>query len=396
VQLSIIIINYNVKYFLEHCLLSVIKACNNIDAEILVGDNNSTDGSEEYLADKFPSVNFFWNKTNPGFAMANNALVKLAKGEHILFLNPDTIVAEDCFTKCISFFERQKDCGALGVKMIDGCGVFLKESKRSLPTPAAGFYKISGLTKIFPSSKRFAEYYAGHLSENQNNITEVLAGAFMMLSKKAINITCGFDESFFMYGEDVDLSYRISKAGLNNYYFADTTIIHFKGESTQKKSATYNKYFYGAMKHFVDKHYSSRKTKHYLMRFAISFSKTLSDIKKNFLTESNHVSTKSKLKTVFYGTDEEKNSAKQLLKSSFFADIIQEFKTENEPLHEMITKYKPDKIIFCEGESSYKNIIEALQQIAPFCGSLFYSRTSNSIIGSDDKNKNGTVISNAQ
>ncbi len=258
-QLSVIIVNFNVKYFLEQCLCSVIKACNNIDAEIFVVDNNSTDGSKEFLTPKFPSVNFIFNTDNTGFAKANNQALAKAKGDYILFLNPDTIVPEDCFEKCIRFFQSQTNAGALGIHMIDGTGKFLKESKRSFPSPLTSLYKLSGLTKLFPHSKTFSKYHLGNLSEHENHEVDVLAGAFMMMPKKILDTTGSFDETFFMYGEDVDLSYRIQKASYKNYYFAESTIIHFKGESTKKGSLNYVRLFYNAMSLFVKKHYSGSR-----------------------------------------------------------------------------------------------------------------------------------------
>lgn len=258
-QLSIIIVNYNVKYFLEQCLFSVLKACRNIQAEVIVVDNSSTDGSRQLLEQKFPSVYFTWNTNNTGFSKANNQALQNAKGEYILFLNPDTIVPEDCFEKCITFLKATPEAGALGIKMIDGSGVFLKESKRAFPGPLTSVFKLSGLSKIFPHSRTFARYHLGHLSENETHEVDVLAGAFMFIPKKVLSEVGSFDETFFMYGEDVDLSYRIQKAGYKNYYFAESTIIHFKGESTKKGSLNYVRLFYSAMSLFVKKHYSGTK-----------------------------------------------------------------------------------------------------------------------------------------
>lgn len=258
-QLSVIIVNYNVKYFLEQCLFSVLKACRSIAAEIIVVDNNSTDGSRELLEEKFPSVYFIWNAANTGFAKANNQALKNAKGEYILFLNPDTIVPEDCFEKCIAFLQSQSHAGALGIKMIDGSGKFLKESKRAFPSPLTSLYKLSGLAKLFPHSKTFARYHLGHLPVNETHEVDVLAGAFMLIPHAVLKQVGSFDETFFMYGEDVDLSYRIQKAGYKNYYFAESTIIHFKGESTRKGSLNYVRLFYSAMSLFVKKHYSGTK-----------------------------------------------------------------------------------------------------------------------------------------
>ena len=254
-HLSVIIVNYNVKHFLEQCLFSVQKACLGIDAEIIVVDNNSTDGSRAFLEPAFPAVRFIWNSSNDGFAKANNQGLAQAKGEYILFLNPDTILSEDSIENCLSFFKQHKEAGALGIKMIDGSGKFLKESKRAFPSPLTSLFKLSGLAVLFPRSKIFARYHMGHLSENENHEVDVLAGAFMMIPKKVLTEIGNFDEHFFMYGEDVDLSYRIQKAGYKNYYFAKSPIIHFKGESTKRGSLNYVRLFYKAMNLFVKKHY---------------------------------------------------------------------------------------------------------------------------------------------
>lgn len=231
----------------------------NIDGEIIVIDNNSTDYSYAFFQNKFEEVNFIWNKTNEGFAKANNQALKIASGEYILFLNPDIIIPEDCFEKCIFFIKTQKNNCALGIKMLDGSGMFLKESKRAFPTPITSLYKLSGLARFFPHSKVFAKYHLGYLSENENHEVDVLAGAFMMIPKKILVVVGGFDEEFFMYGEDVDLSFRIQKAGFKNFYFAESSILHFKGESTKKGSLNYVKMFYNAMSIFVKKHYGSTK-----------------------------------------------------------------------------------------------------------------------------------------
>ncbi len=257
--LSVIIVNYNVKYFLEQCLYSVQKACAGIDAEIVVADNNSTDGSKAYLEDKFTSVKFIWNSDNIGFAKANNLALTETSGEFILFLNPDTLLAEDSIEKCIQFLKTIKKAGAIGIRMVDGSGNFLKESKRAFPSPLTSLFKLSGLARLFSRSKIFARYHLGHLPEKENHEVDVLAGAFMMIPKKILDEIGNFDERFFMYGEDVDLSYRIQEAGYKNYYFAESSIIHFKGESTKRGSLNYVRLFYKAMSLFVKKHYSGSK-----------------------------------------------------------------------------------------------------------------------------------------
>ncbi|MEP6615670.1 MAG: glycosyltransferase [Ginsengibacter sp.] len=262
-QLSVIIVNYNVKYFLEQCLYSVMKAIKNLDAEILVVDNCSTDGSKDYFLNKFETVRFIWNDRNAGFSKANNMAEKIARGDYILFLNPDTIVPEDCFEKCLSFFHSHQGAGALGTRMLDGAGNFLKESKRSFPSPLTSLYKLSGLTRLFPRSGIFAKYHLGNLDPHKTHEVDVLAGAFMMIPKKVIESIGNFDEKFFMYGEDVDLSYRIQKAGYKNFYFSDCAIVHFKGESTKKGSLNYITMFYGAMSIFAGKHYGGTKAGFY-------------------------------------------------------------------------------------------------------------------------------------
>ena len=258
-QLSIIIVNFNVKYFLEQCLYSVFQAIKELQAEVFVVDNNSSDGSRDLLEGAFPDVNFIWNTENSGFAKANNIALKRVSGEYILFLNPDTLVPEDCFLKCIAFMRSQEDRCALGIHMLDGAGNFLKESKRSFPSPLTSLYKLSGLSSLFPHSKIFGSYHLGNLDENANHEIDVLAGAFMMIPAKIIERVGAFDEQFFMYGEDVDLSYRIQEAGFKNYYFSESNIIHFKGESTRKGSLNYVRLFYKAMILFVRKHYGGTK-----------------------------------------------------------------------------------------------------------------------------------------
>ena len=261
VQLSVIIVNYNVKYFLEQCLCSVRKAVSEMDAEIIVVDNASVDGSRNYLEPLFSEVKFLWNTDNPGFAKACNQGLSIAKGNYVLFLNPDTIVPENCFNICLNFFDEHPDAGAIGVRMLDGKGRFLPESKRSFPSPLIALFKLSGLSKVFPRSKTFGRYHLGHLDEHKDHEVDVLAGAFMMIRKSVLEKTGGFDPDFFMYGEDIDLSYRIQQLNIpntekkyKNYYTGRTSILHFKGESTRKGSLNYVRLFYLAMSQFVQKH----------------------------------------------------------------------------------------------------------------------------------------------
>lgn len=257
-KITVIIVSYNVKYFLEQALSSVRRAANNIDAEIIVADNASSDGSPLMVKSRFPEARLVENKENKGFAVANNQAMRIARGEYVLLLNPDTLVQEDAFEKALLFMDTHPDAGALGVKMFDGKGIFLPESKRSLPTPEVAFYKMTGLSALFPKSKIFGKYHLGYLDENKIHEVDVLSGAFMLIRKKVLDETGLLDETFFMYGEDVDLSYRIAKAGYKNYYFPETRIIHYKGESTRKGSLNYVRMFYHAMLIFERKHFSSQ------------------------------------------------------------------------------------------------------------------------------------------
>jgi len=257
-KLSIIIVNYNVRYFLEQCLQSVEKAIQNIDAEVFVVDNNSPDDSIAMVKNQFPQVKIIANKINVGFSKANNQAIDQSKGEYVLLLNPDTVIEEDTFENCINFMDKNPNAGGLGVKMIDGNGKFLPESKRGLPTPSVSFYKISGLSTLFPKSKIFAKYHLGYLEEDKINEIEVLSGAFMFMRKSVLEITGYLDEAFFMYGEDIDLSYRIIKAGFKNYYYPKAKIIHYKGESTKKGSLNYVFVFYNAMIIFSKKHFAKK------------------------------------------------------------------------------------------------------------------------------------------
>jgi GT2 family glycosyltransferase len=403
-NLSVIIVNYNVKYFLEQCLFSVLNACTNIDAEIFVVDNNSTDGSREYLEGRFPQVIFKWNSSNDGFAKANNSVLGEVKGGHVLFLNPDTILPEDCFEKCLSFFNSNKNCAALGVHMLDGSGKFLKESKRSFPSPATSFFKLAGLSALFPSSKLFAKYYAGHLSEKQDHEIDVLAGAFMMLSRHVLDQVKGFDEDYFMYGEDIDLSYRIQKSGFKNYYFSGTSIIHFKGESTQKHSYNYIRTFYAAMRMFVNKHYKEKKVTLFLMKTSIGFGRMAASV---ILFLKTIIKTGAKspkpINTAILSGQQQFDEMIHLVKHSKIPFIIKGRITLNkndkgvaigklEDIDRIIKEFAIDQLIFCEGEISFKAIIEKMQQLSPKTIFLFHANGSSSIVGSNRKNDKGIFI----
>ncbi len=283
-KLSVIIVNYNVKHFLEQCLHSVLKASKNKAVEIFVVDNNSVDGSARLVKEKFPNVYLIENRENVGFSKANNQAIHQAKGQYVLLLNPDTVVEEDTFSKTIDFMETHPEAGGLGVKMIDGKGNFLPESKRGLPTPWVAFCKMFGLSRLFPKSEKFGRYHLSFLDENQTHEVDVLAGAFMLLRMETLHKTGLLDETFFMYGEDIDLSYRITKSGYKNFYFPETTIIHYKGESTKKGSLNYVKVFYNAMIIFARKHFSGGRANMFslFIHLAIYFRALLSVLSRLF------------------------------------------------------------------------------------------------------------------
>jgi len=247
-KLSIVIVNYNVRHFLELCLRSVRTACVKIDSEIIVVDNFSTDDSCLMVKELFPEVGLIENKENIGFSKANNQGVNLAKGEYVLILNPDTVVSENGFLEILEFADSKDDLGALGVQLIDGTGAFLPESKRGVPKLSASLFKILG----FSNTK--GSYYANHIKQEDESVVDILVGAFMLMKKTVYESIGGFDEQFFMYGEDVDLSYRLIKSGYKNYYLGSTKIIHFKGEST-RKDLRYLRHFHKAMEIFHKKHF---------------------------------------------------------------------------------------------------------------------------------------------
>ncbi|MFT3795639.1 glycosyltransferase family 2 protein [Flavobacterium sp.] len=250
-QLSVVILNYNVRYFLEQCLDSVQKAIANLDAEIIVVDNHSSDDSCEMVKAKFPNVILIENKENSGFPKGNNIGVEKAQGEYLCILNPDTVVAEDTFEKVLAFAQSKNDLGIVGCKLIDGTGKFLPESKRGIPTPWVALTKVAGLYKL---SKAFGKYYASHLPENQTGKVEILVGAFMVMKRETYTSVGGFDEDCFMYSDDIDLSYMVLKTGKSNYYFHETSVIHYKGESTIR-DGLYMKRFREAMDFFYKKHF---------------------------------------------------------------------------------------------------------------------------------------------
>ncbi|MCE3006943.1 MAG: glycosyltransferase [Bacteroidetes bacterium] len=277
-KLSIILVNYNVKHFLAQALTSVQRAIQHLPAEVFVVDNNSVDGSLAMLRKHYPWVKLIANRDNVGFSKANNQAIAQSRGEYVVLLNPDTIVEEDTFTKVLAYLDAHPRAGGLGVKMVNGKGEFLPESKRALPTPWVAFYKVFGLARLFPRSRRFGRYHLSYLDPNKNHRVEVLSGACMFLRRQMLEEIGYLDEDYFMYGEDIDLSYRITQAGYENHYFSGTQIIHYKGESTRKGSLNYVLVFYRAMLIFAEKHFSKGRRRLFmlLIQLAIYFRASLS------------------------------------------------------------------------------------------------------------------------
>ena len=255
-ELSIVIVNYNVKEFLTQCLDSIFKSQTQYNYEVIVIDNSSRDSGRDEICSTFKDITWIDNSENVGFGRANNQGFSHAKGVYTLILNPDTVLQEDTLEKCISYLLAHPEVGGLGIKGLDGSGQFLPESKRALPTPLVALWKITGLSAIFPKSSVFARYHLGHLSPEENHEVDILVGCFMMVPTQLLMSVGGFDPQYFMYGEDIDLSYELQKTGHKNIYFSDSQIIHYKGESTKRGSLNYVRMFYKAMVLFAKKQFT--------------------------------------------------------------------------------------------------------------------------------------------
>ena len=369
-------------------------------AEIVVVDNASSDGSRNYFEGRFPQVKFIWLENNIGFGRANNSALARATGEFVLFLNPDTIVAEDTFDICLAFASKQTNFGALGIRMIDGSGNFLPESKRMFPSLSASFYKMTGITRLFPRSGYISKYYAAHLSEYNSGEVEVLAGACMMVRKSVLDITNGFDEDFFMYGEDIDLSYRIIQAGFKNFYCGDTSIIHFKGESIQRGSASYLKNFYGAMLLFVKKHSKRPKPS---IKAAILAAYAMARLKQLLNSAGSPTSALDKTSMAIAAREDVFNKVLQIVKLSVYPftvtgrigidenDVDHSLGSINQ-LKSIVRKDRITHIVMAEGELSFKKMIEVIMANKNAVRFFIHAYNSKSIVGSNDKNTSGYYI----
>jgi GT2 family glycosyltransferase len=349
---------------LELCLKSVEAAIRHIEAEIIVVDNNSEDGSCKMVKTLFPEVKLIENKENHGFSKGNNIGVAEAKGEYLCILNPDTVVAEDTFLKLLEFSEKKDKLGIVGCKLINGRGDFLPESKRNIPYVKAAFKKILGDTD---------DYYANNLEEKSIGKVDILVGAFMFLKKQTYNKIKGFDEDYFMYGEDIDISYKALKHGFVNYYFGNTTVIHYKGESTLRDK-NYARRFYGAMQIFYKKHF-----------------------KKNVFFD---LFVWGGIRLVYFFRKQHTQKAKTVNKYIFISDNV------NKQLEKVLnTKFilqsdiknieKESEVIFDANTLNYKNIIDFMETNLLDDSVTFKILPKNSkfVIGSDDAVSRGEVIS---
>jgi GT2 family glycosyltransferase len=383
-QLSVIILNYNVRYFLELCVLSVQGSLENIDGEIIVVDNNSSDDSCVMMQQRFPEIKLIRNKENLGFPKGNNVGVAQAKGKYICILNPDTVVAEDTFIKVLAFAERQSNLGIVGVKLIDGAGNFLPESKRGTPTPFVAFTKVLGLYKIRPKFKIFGKYYAQQLPENETGRVDILVGAFMFMQRQLYQELGGFDENCFMYSDDIDLSYMALQKGRFNYYYDGTTVVHYKGESTIKDEI-YMKRFQEAMNFFYKKHFKVSAIFSIVMEIGIGFfsfikmfqgKPTAKEGPHSFLFYSHNLELAEKMisilgkKVSFHDLNTEKMVFSSLIKDKMSIEIL---------LDNHFVTFK-ECIFFMESFKNRGMTFKILPKHTSF------------LIGSDNSNERGAVI----
>ena len=369
-KLSVVILNYNVRFFLEQCIRSVQSAITTLEAEIIVIDNNSSDDSCQMVKTIFPDILLIENKENVGFSKANNQAVKVAKGEYVCILNPDTAVSEHTFISTLKYAETLTNLGALGVYLMDGTGAFLPESKRNLTTPKASMLKLLGIGK---------DYYANQVNKDERGDVDILVGAFMLLKRNVYNEVHGFDEDYFMYGEDIDFSYKITKAGYVNHYMGDVTVLHYKGESTLKNKAYFDR-FYGAMKIFYSKHFHTNFIFNAIVSLGVFMAKAsskatakekksdLNSVKETFLLTENLMLLKTVSSTI-------KTPLKSVSKS-IFAD-----KT-----------FSNSHFIFDANYMSYNQIFKVMKDLSGH-GNTFRIHPPDSIfiLGSDQSDQKGSV-----
>jgi len=373
-KVSIVIVNYNVRYFLHQCLLSVYKAIDGMEAEVIVVDNVSKDDSCQMIKESFPSVVLIENTDNVGFSKANNQGVNIAKGEYVLILNPDTFVGEQLFKEILPFADKHKDLGALGVRLIDGTGRFLPESKRGLPTPSTSFCRMLGFKN--------SGYYSNYLTKEGVGKVEVLVGAFMLMRRDRYLEVGGFDEDYFMYGEDIDLSYKLNKKGYTNYYKGTSVVVHYKGEST-RKDVKYLRHFYGAMNIFYEKHFKFTGLDFFIMRLGVKFWFLI-----KYFQLSNATIITEDTKNILFVGNRDINIDLQLNKK------IKRIKTsELINIEQYIDQYEIEEIWFEEKSLSYQKIINYFGTHR-FQDILFkvLPNSTSFLIGSNSSDGRGEII----
>ncbi len=376
-QLSVIILNYNVRYFLEQCVLSVQHALVGIDGEIIVVDNNSSDDSCAMMKECFPDVKLIENQDNVGFPRGNNIGVKCAKGKYICILNPDTVVPEDIFQKVLPFAEKEKNLGGIGVKLIDGTGHFLPESKRGIPTPWVAATKITGLYRMFAGKSVFAKYYAGHLGENETGEVEILVGAFMIIERQLYIDVDGFDEDCFMYSDDIDLSYIFLKKGRKNFYFHEASVIHYKGESTIK-DGLYMKRFREAMQFFYAKHFRRSRVFDLFMRMGAMFFMLIKKNRKGPVVNPEGY-------VLISGSEALRNMLEKQLQKK--VERLEKYNRDE------LSSLNGKEVVFDNEAMSFCAIIAAMEELRD-CGLTFKIKPAGCsfIIGSNSSNDRGEVV----
>ena len=365
-SLSIIIVSYNVRAFVEQCLRSVARASEGLDVDVWVVDNASTDDTVERIKANFPDVHVIANTENVGFSRANNMAIRQSSGRYVLLLNPDTVIGEDVLRTCIGFLDTHPKAGALGVAMHDRDGGFARESRRGLPTPSTAFYKMSGLCAAFPTSPRFGRYYMGHLDPAQPNQIEVISGAFLMARREALEQVGLMDEDYFMYGEDIDLSYCLMQAGWENWYLP-CRILHYKGESTQKSSYRYVQRFYAAMLIFFNKHFANKyRLTTLLVRLAVGGRAAIGFMWKaitrlwrrlNGLSHGHFINysyVPANLLITFFGSDEGWEALQACSHDSW------KLSRSDNPFEQTDSSTEPDCVVFDTDSYSVRNILEIM------------------------------------
>lgn len=402
-SLSIIIVSYNVKYFLLHCLHSIQHAANDCVCEIFVVDNSSADDTCEEVLRQFPHVQLIQNTENVGFAKACNQAIQQAQGEYILLLNPDTVVSEHTFSSVVQYMNTHKECGALGVKMLDGSGNFLPESKRGLPTYGVALCKILGLQKLFPHKRWANRYYATHIGENETAPVEVLSGACFFVRADVLRQVGLLNEAYFMYGEDIDLSYKIIQAGFQNVYFPETSIIHYKGESTPHRSIRSVFNFYKAMLIFVQTNLKVLKIFTPFLWSMVYVAIAVAWCKRNVSSIARKVSPKHRVLIVGAGYEPQRVE-KFLYASNFGGEIVGYVSLTDEfpeTLNYIATRTQlphciqinaVTEVIFCIDSMSVSEVITIIQECAAFTISFKIANPHNrSVVGSSSPQRKGEL-----